>query len=305
MIKTLSVNNKRGKSRSFTLGAVNAGILLERVDGMDPINADLSFADLASAGVHFIGSHTGKRNPVLTFSLKRTPGKSMEAIRKELYTYFFPGRPVDLTVTSELQAGTISGYVESVSPSIFEKEPTLIVSIICMEPYIKNSLIGNQSIILPKNEVAGNLIYQGTVDTGLTIEITVGTVPSHLPSFFEFRESITGTGQNLSKSFTVSESAVQGASGIEGYRFQTGDVFTFNTTPGKKSGTLRRNGSTYNIFNAIRSSVGDLYLTEAQWPELRAFATLHSFRMMGDPSGRLNANVFTARVLWDTYFEGF
>lgn len=302
MIRTLKVDNLVGISRLFTLGYVNDGVTCTNIDGLGPVQSDLDMVKASVSGVHFLGNHTASRNIVASFEIFRTPTKTVEQVREDFYDVLDVGRSVELTIESDEKIGRVTGVVESVTPDIFAKSPTLQVSILT-QPYFIDDKIGRQSIILPDNETYGNLNYQGKVTTGVRIEVMCVRSYEHLVSTFTIRENIIGVNQNQQKWLSFFEGNLQNSSTGK-IRWSPGDVLYLETTPGRKSAQFKfhTQPKLHNVIDGVRKASYD-YPTEADWYTLVPFATRHSFALFGDE--RVPSDAFQATVSWDTIFKGF
>lgn len=144
-------------------------------DGLGPVKADITTSPYAEIdGEAFLGDSVGKRNIVLKIGLNPDwADQTMEGLRMLLYAYFMPKFPVRLRFTStHLPTCEISGYVESMDPNMFSKDPEINVSIICPSPHfvavtptVVNGVATNGGAAPPQ------ITYEGSVPTGMTVEV--------------------------------------------------------------------------------------------------------------------------------------
>jgi Phage tail protein RIFT-related domain len=159
-------------------------VQIRNIEGLDPIKASVGTSGLGSVdGSAYTGSSILSRNIVLTVHPNPDwDNWSYEKLRKLLYAYFMPKRPIRLVFESDdMPTVEISGIVESAEASIFSKDPELIVSIICPDPYftaVDPEIITGQSV-RPGGAVH-TIDYNGTVETGLYVKVSYasGTVPN-------------------------------------------------------------------------------------------------------------------------------
>jgi hypothetical protein len=159
-------------------------IQVRNIDGLDPVKANVSTSPRADVpGVTYTGSSTPSRNIVITIRpnpdwLNWTP----DSLRKLLYQYFMPERKVRLVFESDDMAPVeISGYVESVSANQFSKDPEILVSIICPDPYFTSVdpiVLTGQAI--RAGDVTYVVTYDGTIETPIVVRVdyTSGTSPT-------------------------------------------------------------------------------------------------------------------------------
>jgi Phage tail protein len=156
-------------------------IQIRNIDGLDPVKASVNTSPFGSVdGASHTGSSVLTRNIVLT--LHPNPdwdNWTYESLRKLLYSYFMPKRPTRLVLYSNHMVPVeISGIVESVTVNMFSKDPELIVSIICPDPYFTAL---NPTVITGQTVRAGGsaviVEYDGTIEAGMNVKVTSVTAP--------------------------------------------------------------------------------------------------------------------------------
>jgi Phage tail protein len=151
-------------------------IQVRNIDGLDPVNASVNTSPFGSVdGAAYTGSSVLSRNIVLT--LHPNPNWdnwSYEGLRRLLYSYFMPKRPVRLVFYSDdMIPVEISGIVESAEINPFSKDPEFIVSVICPDPYftaLEPEVITGQSV-RPGGGTA-TIDYDGSVEAGIHVKVT-------------------------------------------------------------------------------------------------------------------------------------
>ncbi len=157
-------------------------IQIRNIDGLDPVKAAVTTTDFGSVdGAAYTGGNVANRNIVLT--LHPNPDWDIwthESLRRLLYSYFMPKRPTRLIFLSDdMPPVEISGIVESVAVNAFSKEPEIVVSVICPDPYftaVEPKVINGQSI-----RSGGALIdvdYDGTIEAGIYVRVTAVSGPN-------------------------------------------------------------------------------------------------------------------------------
>jgi Phage tail protein RIFT-related domain len=163
-------------------GAETDLIQIRNIDGLDPVKASVNTTPFGSVdGESYVGGSVPKRNIVLT--LHPNPdwdNWSYETLRRLLYSYFMPKRPTRLVFYSDdMVPVEISGVVEGVSTNLFSKDPELVVSIICPDPYftaLNPTVITGQSV---RDGGAIELIeYNGSVEAGIKVKVTAVSAPN-------------------------------------------------------------------------------------------------------------------------------
>lgn len=153
---------------------------IRNIDGLGPVKANVNTSPLGSVdGESYAGSSVGGRNIVLTIGLKPDwVDWSPEALRRKLDNYFMTKKQVALIIDTELLSNMyIRGYVESNEPNIFSKDPEVQVSLICPEPYFRDSFATFITGMSTDSPIP--VIYTGSVDAG--IRVGVGDYPDTGP----------------------------------------------------------------------------------------------------------------------------
>lgn len=178
-------------------------IQIRNIDGLDPVKASVKTSPFGSIdGVSYTGSSIPSRNIVLT--LHPNPDWdtwSHEKLRRLLYSYFMPKRPVRLVFFSDdLVTVEISGIVESAAVNAFSKDPEFLVSIVCPDPYftalepiVLTGISGDEPIVID---------YNGSIETGIRLKVTSSVVPD--PTVIEIPKFIVDAAVDVLKYFEMS-----------------------------------------------------------------------------------------------------
>jgi phage-related protein len=147
-------------------------IQVRNIDGLDPVKASVNTSPRGSVeGASYTGSSILSRNIVLT--LKPNPNWNdwtYEKLRRLLYSYFMPKLAVRLVFYSDdMNPVEIYGVVESVAVNMFSKEPELLVSVICPDPYFTAL---DPTVLTGQNGAVNTFTYDGTVESGIVVKVT-------------------------------------------------------------------------------------------------------------------------------------
>lgn len=139
MIRTITVTNHNKESLTLDLFHPEySGLIITNIDGLGPAQANINLTDMATVdGGIFSSARRQTRNIVFTFQLMFEP--TIEDVRLKIYKYFPIKKKVFLQIKTDRRLSECSGYVESVTPDIFQKEETCQVSIICPDPNFYSS----------------------------------------------------------------------------------------------------------------------------------------------------------------------
>lgn len=186
MIYKVEARSPLGELLTVELEDVTDGLVLEDIDGLDPVKATLvstSFANLR--GAQFQASNTGSRN--LTLKLGLEPdyvSQSVKGLRDRLYAFFMPEDTVSLRIyDTEGPTVDISGKVEDFVCPLFVKEPVATIYIQCfgtdfidIDPVIvaEDTVADSSEILIeyPNNGVKVGVVFTLNVDRVLT-EFTI------------------------------------------------------------------------------------------------------------------------------------
>lgn len=142
------------------------------IDGLNPVKASVNTTPYGSIdGVSYVGSSILSRNIVLT--IKPNPDWrdwTYESLRRLLYLYFIPKSVTRLVFYSDdMVPVEIYGVVEDVSGSMFSKEPTHQVSIICPDPHFTAL---DPTVVSGTNGVTAAFDYNGNVESGMILKVS-------------------------------------------------------------------------------------------------------------------------------------
>lgn len=161
-------------------------IQIRNIDGLDPVKAAVNTSPYGSVdGASYTGSSVRSRNLVLTLGLNPDWNLwSYETLRDLLYLYFMPKRSIRLVFYREAKVPVeIYGIVESVEVNPFSKDPEILVSIVCPDPYftaLTATVLTGQSVRPGGAVVVVN--YVGTIETGIRVKVSSvsGTAPTSI-----------------------------------------------------------------------------------------------------------------------------
>lgn len=162
-------------------------IQIRNVDGLNPVKASVNTSPYGSVdGASHVGSSVVARNIVLT--LHPNPDwktYTYESLRKLVYSYFMPKRKVKLVfVSDDAPTVEISGIVEDVQVNMFSKDPELLVSIICPDPYFTavTPVVINGQTVSSRLEFPIEIDYAGSIEAGVHLKVTYlgGAAPANI-----------------------------------------------------------------------------------------------------------------------------
>lgn len=229
MIKNVKVYKKPDKSDAFTMVlnsptnvSNSTGFVIDKIDGLGPVDADVNMSEMAVDGDHYNSSRVGKRNIVLTLKFYSETGTGIEEVRHKSYELFPKHTPICIEVETDERTVYTKGYVEKNDPDIFSSESGNEVSILCEDPKMYGE---HHTDSLTVGETT--IECDGELENGVILTFTVGSavsapVAQEVPAFTISCSKPDGSSQSIDI-----------FSPIGGY--VAGDVITINCISGQKS----------------------------------------------------------------------
>lgn len=251
MLTMVEVRTAQGSLLSIPFEDVSDGLIVEDIQGLDPVKATLVSSSFATMdGEQYHSSRREARNIKLTLGLEPDYiTASVRDLRHRLYSYLMPKTEVNLRFYDSTGLTVdIMGRVETHETALFTKEPAVDISIMCFKP----DFLGLTPVVLNGNttsDATETLIpYDGTVDTGILFTLRPDRA---LTQFTIYHRPPDGTLRILD--FAASLAA--------------GDTVKINTVTGSKSLTLTRAGTDSSLLygmspqsNWISLVKGDNYI---------------------------------------------
>lgn len=188
MLEKVEVRTDQGVLLTLLLEDISDGLVVEDIDGLDPVKATLvtsSFANLD--GVQY---HTARREPRnMVFKLKLEPdyvSMSVRELRSRLYNFFMPKSNVNMRFFMEgYPPLDISGRVEDFDSPLFVREPKATITLLCansdfvnLTPVTVNGSTTNGSSQL-------TIAYPGTIETGIKFKLLPDRVVNDFTIFHQ------------------------------------------------------------------------------------------------------------------------
>lgn len=264
MLTQIDINSEN----AFFVRVVGAtamdSLLVRKITGLSPPDINLFIGEYARDGGIYQGRRVGNRNVVITMDLNPNPalGETVKGLRELLHKAFYdPLAEADfLQLNLHDDAGNIRylvGYAEKFDSEIFEPESVAVISLICPDPYLRDS--SEVTLSNAGGWTTVPFVYAGTAETGFTATILVNTATS------------TITLDNNGKKMVINRS------------FAAGDVILLNTTRGARSINLLPGGT-----GAAVSLLPFLTAT-SQWLELHSQA--NTMKIYGATTGSVPAGI--------------
>lgn len=173
------------KTLAFTME--DGSYVVKDISGLGPVKHDISTVDdAAEAGGAYLGAHGTKRNIVMRIGFD--PNYAIETVddlREAIYNMYSPGAGIlDLAFATD-NKGTylIKGIVESCEPNLFTKDPELVISIICPEPYFTKDEA--PTVFNVPNTEYFTVPFDGQIPVGVYFEFDVSYSPPYDNWFIE------------------------------------------------------------------------------------------------------------------------
>lgn len=242
MLSKVEVRTSTGALLTLTFDDVTNGYIVKDIDGLDPVKKSISSSNIPNLpGSQYQGSHRENRNIVLSIGLvpDYETTFSVGDLRDDLYNFFMPESDLMVELRfydSNGRVVNISGMVESCETSIFSKEPSVDISIVCFDPDFVSlddtTMSWNTSNSTTDSGGLLTVPYEGKVRVGVKLVLHVNR------TLTEFTIYNRGP-DNLLRSMDFSGALA------------SGDVLTINTVRGQKAVTLNRGGAESSFFYGL------------------------------------------------------
>ena len=235
MLVEVEVTSGQGDMISLSLEEDDSGLIVQQIDGLDPVKATLVSSGFAQKdGELYQSSRREKRNIRIQLGLYPDPlSDTVRSLRDRLYRFFMSKSEVSLRfIHDEEEDVDIVGRVESCETALFSAEPAVDISIICFDP----DFFDPDPVVLTGNSVGSGtemlVEYAGTVDTGIEFTLNVNRTLSDFTLYHR-------TPDDTLRQLDFSASLV------------AGDVLFISTVTGNKGATLTRAGVSSSVLYAV------------------------------------------------------
>lgn len=235
MPNLVEVRTDRGLLLSLPLDDQNEGFLVKSIDGLDPVDATLTYSSIANQDdEQEQSSKRVKRNIVLKLGYEPDyVNDSVKKLRDRLYGFFMPKSQVRLRFYSDdMPTVEIVGRVEKMNAPLFARDPEATISILCA----KSNFVGLDTLTFGGNTTSAateqTVLYDGSIETGGLFTIT----PNRSLSSFTIYNRLPDDSV-LSQAFA--------------YSLLAGDSLEINSVTLSKSARLTRAGSTTSALYGI------------------------------------------------------
>lgn len=283
MLKQVIITNYRGESVVYRIADCQtniyedetwnppeaSGLIITKIDGLGPVKANINMTELTTTdGGIFNSARLVGRNIVIKALFVHA--SSIEEARLMSYKFFPIKKKVTIKVITDNRTVQTTGYVESNEPDIFSDECSCQISILCESAFFDAAGDNAEQIIRFSSTIPlfrfpfGNpdltqklikmgefvsrrdnvVVYNGDSETGFTFKIHIyGNVASKLTVYnVDADQKIAIDPSKIPQIPELSTAEPQ---------FVNGDEINICTIVGRKSISLYREGSKYNILNLL------------------------------------------------------
>lgn len=263
MIKSLTITNHLGDSIVLELmRPEKSGFIVKNVEGLGPVKANINMTTSATCdGAMYNSAFIDSRDIMISLLYCQTKDETIEDLRQKSYKYFPNKKKIRIQIETDNRTVWTEGYVEDNNQVVFSKDSGCTITIRCPDPYLystkeSNTIfygveplfefpLENDSLEDPLielgmiiNKSTAVVFYKGDCEVGCTIIIDA-TGPI---------SDITIYRANSLEHMTIDTSKL---ASIVGSEIIDGDTIVIETSVGKKSITLTRDGVRYNILNCL------------------------------------------------------
>lgn len=244
MLIKVEARTDGGSLLTLPLVDYSNGITVEGVDGLDPVDAVLTYSDFAQQdGTVFQAAQ--RDNRFITLKLGFEPNFAITTprdLRRQLYGFFMPKSNTRLRFYEDDGLTVeIAGKVEKFISPRFTKDPDATINVTCNLP----DFVDLTGVTISGNTTAGSTTtdytYVGSSDTGFVFTINVNRTIS---GFTIFNTPADNTQRSL----------------VFSYPMVAGDVVKISTVPGNKYATLTRAGVDTSVLYGVSPASDYLHL---------------------------------------------
>lgn len=235
MITKIEVRSSRGDILTLSLLDASNGYLIEDIQGLDPVDANIvssSFAQLD--GEQYQSSRREKRNIILKLGYEPDfVTQTVQGLRGGLYSFFMPKSNVTLTFYIDgAPTVSINGYVEKFQSPLFTADPVATISLLCFDP----DFYTPDTKVLSKNSTASTteqrLDYNGSVETGFLFTFNINRAVDQFSIYARQGDTVPGALDFIGS-------------------LLDGDVLRISTVQGNKYATLTRAGVQTSVLYSV------------------------------------------------------
>lgn len=267
---SLVLENKNGDQLTFSQ---NSPYTISDIQGLNPPDATINTSEVSLIdGGKYNSAKVNMRQLMIAFAIETSAAYN----RVQMYKVLKTKEWVKMYYSGDYRNVYITGYIQSIDISYFEKKQIVTVDILCPQPYFKaaEDMINSLSNIIgsfhfPFMSTAEPELVMGYLDPLASITIdNVGDVETGLIFTLIANASVTNP--------KIFDYVTQEFIGLN-FTMLTNDEITIDTTKGNKSITLLRNGVETNIFNSL--------MKNSTWLQLPASGGVYSYEVgTGEPT---------------------
>lgn len=233
MIESVTVYKDDATQLPITMDG-SEKFIVKNIDGLGPVPTTSLYSGYVDRdGGFYAGGYAAPREIALTIGFKPgyAAGESVSSLRRELYKYLPREGPVEIRIVGDrLPPVKAVGYVTKLESAIFSKDPDLVATIVCPDPYL--SALTATSLVL--STANGNLTLLGTSTAPTGYRITAnyeGEVPTGFK--FQTKDVAAQSGTWLWKLVYTSNTSI-GLNNIS-YTMPTNSYFRLDSNRGAKT----------------------------------------------------------------------
>lgn len=174
MLSKIRMYNRDDKTLDFVMNKIDGSeeFRLHRIDGINPVKAGIQYSRYARLpGGVYQASTFDARNIVIEIGYDPLfkSGSSYEKLRLSVYETFETGSWVRIRFyEDDVSKKYIDGYIESIEPTLFAKDPTLSIVVIATDPFFRSA--GSEEYDFTSGSVK-NVNHLGNVNSGFEATI--------------------------------------------------------------------------------------------------------------------------------------
>lgn len=224
-LSKVEARNAQGTVLSLPLSDYSNGLLVQEIDGLDPVKSTTVYSSLATSDDNqYQASRREPRSIMIKLGLEAFGDTTVRDLRTQLMNIFMPKSEVTLRFyTDDFGALEIVGRVETFDAPMFTQDPVASIGLLCLNSDFYNPESVKFNGVTTASGPGNAVYYDGNIETGIVLRMPITRnldefVIEHLPP------------DNVLRRFEFS------APGI----LETGDILEISTISGAKRVSIIR-----------------------------------------------------------------
>lgn len=193
MLTKIEVTNTQGQTLVLPMYDPTEGIYIKEIDGLDPVKAILVSSSVSTVdGEQYQSARRGPRDLTVKLGMELGYGLDIRGLRNRLYSFFMTKTNARLRFFIEgIDPVDIYGRIEDFDSPLFTENPEAFIGLRCFEPDFFDPTPNVISANTVQNTTEIAVIYDGSVETGIELAMTLNRAQTSLDIFHRAPDGVT------------------------------------------------------------------------------------------------------------------